>query len=69
MMDKSSFSDPVVISLTQEIFKELCKNEACIGPVQHRLLPTLISILNAQPDKVPLGIQSVKMKLEHFIMH
>ena len=41
------FSDPVVVNIVQDIFKELAGNEACAGPVEHRLLPTLVSILQA----------------------
>ncbi|RWS24145.1 Importin-9-like protein, partial [Leptotrombidium deliense] len=38
--------DPILITITQEIFKELSKNEHCIGLLQQRIIPTLISILN-----------------------
>lgn len=53
-------SDPVVISIVQDIFKELAGNESCIGPVEQRLLPTLVSILQS-PDKVPLGLPAVSL--------
>ena len=44
--------------IVQDIFKELAGNEACAGPLEHRLLPTLISILQA-PDKVPGSLPPV----------
>ena len=52
------FSDPVVVNIVQDIFKELAGNEACAGPLEHRLLPTLVSILQA-PDKVPVSLPPV----------
>ena len=55
------FSDPLVTSLVQDIFKELCANKPCHAQIQARLLPTLISILTASPDKLPLGLQSVSL--------
>jgi len=44
-------SDPVITSLSQDIFKVLSANPACSGPLQGRLVPPLISILNASDDK------------------
>uniref|UniRef100_A0AAY4EW79 Importin N-terminal domain-containing protein n=1 Tax=Denticeps clupeoides TaxID=299321 RepID=A0AAY4EW79_9TELE len=49
-------NDPVVASLAQDIFKELAQIEACQGPMQMRLIPTLISIMQAPPDKIPSGL-------------
>ncbi|XP_060701629.1 importin-9 [Hemiscyllium ocellatum] len=49
-------NDPVVASLAQDIFKELAQIEACQGPMQMRLIPTLISIMHAPPDKIPSGL-------------
>ncbi|PSN50935.1 hypothetical protein C0J52_08156 [Blattella germanica] len=34
-------SDPCIISLAQDIFKELSQNPACLSPLQQRLVPTL----------------------------
>uniref|UniRef100_T1IP27 Importin N-terminal domain-containing protein n=1 Tax=Strigamia maritima TaxID=126957 RepID=T1IP27_STRMM len=51
--------DPVMMCLIQDVFKELSKNEQCRQPLHQRLLPTLISILNASSDKVPMGLQAV----------
>lgn len=41
-------SDPILICLTQDIFKQLSKNPQCIGLIETRLGPTLNSILNLQ---------------------
>ncbi|ELW47676.1 Importin-9 [Tupaia chinensis] len=48
--------DPVVASLAQDIFKELSQIEACQGPMQMRLIPTLVSIMQAPADKIPAGL-------------
>ncbi|XP_071477109.1 importin-9-like [Diadema antillarum] len=55
--------DPLLISLVQDIYKELCSNEACTLPLQERLIPTLLSIFNAASDKVPMGIQSAAIDI------
>uniref|UniRef100_A0A8C2ZI38 Importin 9 n=1 Tax=Cyclopterus lumpus TaxID=8103 RepID=A0A8C2ZI38_CYCLU len=49
-------NDPVVASLAQDIFKELAQIEGCQGPMQMRLIPTLVSIMHAPPDKMPAGL-------------
>ena len=56
-------SDPVITSLSQDIFKVLASNPGCSGPLQNRLVPTLVSILNASEDKnglkgIALDVQS-----------
>jgi len=52
-------SDPLIIGLSQDIFKILSKNPECAGPLQTRLIPTIVSILNSQ-DLYP-GMKSVAM--------
>lgn len=54
-----STADPVVASLAQDIFKELSQVEACQGPMQMRLIPTLVSIMQAPADKIPAGLCAV----------
>ncbi|CAL1608809.1 unnamed protein product [Knipowitschia caucasica] len=49
-------NDPVVASLVTDIFKELAQIEGCQGPMQMRLIPTLISIMQAPSDKIPTGL-------------
>ena len=56
-------SDPVITSLSQDIFKVLASNPGCSVSVQNRLVPTLVSILNASEDKnglkgIALDVQS-----------
>ncbi|KAG5275289.1 hypothetical protein AALO_G00145750 [Alosa alosa] len=53
-------NDPVVASLALDIFKELSQIEACQDPMQMRLIPTLISIMQAPPDKIPAGLCAVR---------
>ena len=52
--------DPVVASLSQDVFKELSQIEACQGPMQTRLIPTLVSIMQAPADKIPAGLCAVR---------
>ncbi|XP_020791495.1 importin-9 [Boleophthalmus pectinirostris] len=49
-------NDPVVASLVTDIFKELAQIEGCQGPMQMRLIPTLISIMQTPSDKIPTGL-------------
>uniref|UniRef100_A0A8C5HZC2 Importin N-terminal domain-containing protein n=1 Tax=Gouania willdenowi TaxID=441366 RepID=A0A8C5HZC2_GOUWI len=49
-------NDPVVASLAQDIFKELAQIEGCQGAMQMRLIPTLVSIMQAPTDKIPSGL-------------
>jgi len=51
--------DPVITNIVQDIFRELAENETCMGPLQQRLVPTLVSILQAGQDKVAAGLPSV----------
>lgn len=50
----------VVASLSQDVFKELSQIEACQGPMQTRLIPTLVSIMQAPADKIPAGLCAVR---------
>lgn len=53
--------DPVVASLAQDIFKELAQIEACQDAMQMRLIPTLVSIMQAPADKIPAGLCAVSI--------
>jgi len=53
-------TDPLIVSLAQDVISVIAKNNACIVPLQQRLLPTLISILQSPIDKIPFGLQSVR---------
>ncbi|KAJ1139607.1 hypothetical protein NDU88_005976 [Pleurodeles waltl] len=56
-------NDPVVASLAQDIFKELAQIEGCQGPMQMRLIPTLVSIMHAPVDKIPPGLCSTSIDI------
>ncbi len=60
--------DPVVASLAQDIFKELAQIEACQGPMQMRLIPTLVSIMHAPPDKIPSGLCAVSYTFQFVLL-
>ncbi|KAI0216737.1 Importin-9 [Lamellibrachia satsuma] len=53
--------DPLIISLVQDMFKVLSENKACIHSVQQKLVPTLVSILEAPIEKIPVGMQAVAL--------
>ena len=55
--------DPVIVEQAQDIFRELSQNEACLGPLQDQLVPTLISILQSAVDQVPSGLHGVALEL------
>uniref|UniRef100_A0A8C8E1I4 Importin 9 n=1 Tax=Oryzias sinensis TaxID=183150 RepID=A0A8C8E1I4_9TELE len=59
-------NDPVVASSAQDIFKELAQIEGCQGPMQMRLIPTLVSIMQAPPDKIPTGLCAVRNEFQVF---
>lgn len=54
-------SDPVLTSLVQDLFKVLSQTAGCLAPLQLRLVPTLVSILEAHPDKVSPGMRAVAL--------
>ncbi|KAF8793185.1 Importin-9 like protein [Argiope bruennichi] len=54
-------SDPVLITIAEEIFKQLCKTPGARDHLQHRLIPTLVSILQSPPNKVPIGLQAASL--------
>jgi len=56
-------TDPLLVSLAHDVFTVLAKNERCIVALQQRLLPTLLSVLQATSDKLPFGMQSVSADL------
>jgi len=51
--------DPLITALTQDLFKILSVNPGCVVPLQARLVPTLVSILNAQEQFS--GLKSVAL--------
>ncbi|XP_071784308.1 importin-9-like [Asterias amurensis] len=55
--------DPATTSLVEEIFRELCSRRGCQDSLHARLLPTLVSILVAPVEKVPIGLQSTTLDI------
>ncbi|XP_058802875.1 importin-9 isoform X2 [Phymastichus coffea] len=65
-------SDPEILNLCQDIFKELSENPGCVGPMQTRLIPTLISMMNITPSEKAKdeGIRGVALDvLEVLVQH
>ncbi|KAK7490568.1 hypothetical protein BaRGS_00018171 [Batillaria attramentaria] len=56
-------SDPFLVSLVQDVVKELVANPVCSAAIQARILPTLSSILTAPAEKVSPGMTSVALDL------
>ncbi|XP_063995676.1 importin-9 [Diachasmimorpha longicaudata] len=55
-------SDPEILSICQDLFKELTENPECIEPLQTRLIPTLVSMMTGSPDKsADEGIKGVAL--------
>lgn len=54
-------SDPLIVSLVEDMVGVLAENAQVTLPLQQRLLPTLISILQAPPDKVPPGLPAAAL--------
>lgn len=42
-------SDPTILDICQNIFKDLTQNPSCIEPLQTRLIPTLTSMMAITP--------------------
>ncbi|OQR79887.1 importin-9-like [Tropilaelaps mercedesae] len=63
-------NDNVLVSLAQEIFKELSKVPACSVQLQQKLLPTLIEILTTPQVKMPTSMPAVALDiLATFVRH
>ena len=50
-------TDPVLTSLLQDIFRVIAETPRCLSPLEARLVPTLVSILDApvSPDTTSIG--------------
>lgn len=42
-------SDPTILDICQNIFKDLTQNPSCIEPLQTRIIPTLTSMMAITP--------------------
>lgn len=49
--------------MAEDIFKAIARTPGCADSLEARLVPTLVSILEAQGDKVTMGLQSVAMDI------
>ncbi|XP_054165468.1 importin-9-like [Oppia nitens] len=57
-------SDQLLIACAQDVFAELCKNEQCIVPLQQRLVPTLVSILQGpHGNETVLALQPTSIEI------
>jgi len=57
-------SDHVLTSLIEDIFKVIATSTGeCSASLESRLIPTLVSILDAEGDKVSTGLQSVALDI------
>lgn len=56
-------SDPVLISIVQDLIAELSKNKNYIVQLQQRLIPTLVSIINPQQPNQFISLQSVSLEI------
>ena len=56
-------SDPVISSLSQDIFRVVGSNPGCSPALQARLAPTLLSILEASEDKNGLKGTALEVRL------
>ena len=57
------FPDHVITSLAEDIFKVIASTPGYCGPLEGRLIPTLVSILDAEGDKVTSALQSVALDI------
>uniref|UniRef100_A0A6A7FW59 Importin-9-like n=3 Tax=Hirondellea gigas TaxID=1518452 RepID=A0A6A7FW59_9CRUS len=58
-----SSHDPVLVSLVQDLLQELCQHTTHDTALQTKFMPTLVSLLNAPPNKVPSGVHSVALDM------
>ena len=56
-------SDPVISSLSQDIFRVVGSNPGCSPALQARLAPTILSILEASEDKNGLKGTALEVRL------
>ncbi|XP_067683421.1 importin-9-like [Haliotis asinina] len=55
--------DPFIVSLVQDMIKELAENPGCSAALEQRLVPTLISILRSATDTVMPGLTAVSLDM------
>lgn len=55
--------DRFILDLVNDIMKILSQNQYCIGPLQDKLVPTLVSILNLQGEQANSAMQDIAMNV------
>lgn len=53
--------DPYILELVQEMLKALSQNPHCLKPLQEKIIPTLVSILNLQGEQADLAKQDIAL--------
>lgn len=53
--------DRFLLGLVQEILKILSQNPYCLQPLQEKIIPTLVSILNLQGEKTSAPMQEIAL--------
>lgn len=55
--------DPYLLEHVQDILKILCQNRFCLVPLQEKIVPTLISILNLQGEHTNSAMQEIALDI------
>lgn len=53
--------DPYLLEHVQDILKVLCQNPFCLQPLQVKIMPTLVSILNVQGEHTNNALQEIAL--------
>lgn len=55
--------DPYLLEHVQDILKNLCQNPFCLRPLQEKIVPTLVSILNLQGEHSNNAMQEIALDI------
>lgn len=55
--------DPYLLDHVQDILKILCQNPYCLRPLQEKIVPTLVSILNLQGEQSNSAMQEIALDI------
>lgn len=53
--------DPYILELVQDLLKIFSQNPYCLQPLQDRIIPTLVSILNLQGNQANFSMQEIAL--------
>lgn len=53
--------DPYILELVQDLLKKLSQNPYCLQPLQERIIPTLVSILNMRGQQASMSMQEIAL--------